>query len=160
MTDQELITAVQHGDVLYGVSKKNYKVHRIKVTRIEYAEGKAMDCTIQILGKRAPKHVGELTICKTRKEAKEYATEKMFCHLIEEAGCKVVDLKHYVIEDKEGRQWKPIENMSDLMCLSWDCVHCFTVSSIKGMAWCPADWTPDYMVGDKLTYKWNPQKKD
>ena len=161
MTDQELIEAVQKGELLYGVAKKNYKVHRCVVTRIEYKAGsKQMDTEIKLIGKRVPKHVGELTIFKTRREANEWATKQMFKHLMEEVECKVIYEDNFIIEDKEGKQWKPIQNMHDLMCLSWDCVKCFTVSSIKGMAWCPADWTPDYMVGDKLTYKWNPQKKD
>lgn len=158
-----MIEAVQHSRVLYGVAEdKDYKVHRCKVVRLEYKEGKEMDCEIQLIGKRATKHVGNMVIFKTRSEANEYAAHKIFAQLMDEVECKVVDAKHYVIEDKEGRQWRPVKDTEEILCLSWDNVRCLTFSNIKGMAWCPADWTPHYVIGcDKLTYKWTaPENTD
>lgn len=150
-----MIMAVQEGRVLYCVSKKDYKVRRCKINYITFEHGKeSMDCEIQLVGKKQPKHVGKMTIFNTRKEAKEWASQQMFAQLMAEVECKVVDAKHYVIEDKEGRQWRPVKDTQEIMCLSWDGISCLTFNHLKGMAWCPADWTPAYMIGQKLTYKW------
>lgn len=157
MKEQELIKAVQNGTILYGVSKKNYRIHRCKVTRLEFKEGHYMDSAIQLVGKRQPKHVGELVIFPTRKEAKEYATEQMFKAIVERAEMKVIDSKQYVIEDKEGRQWRAIASTSEFMCIAADGIRCLTIHGLN-LPFCPADWTTAWCPGDEITYKWNAKK--
>lgn len=157
MEQNEMIKAVQTGKVLYGVSEKDFKIRKCKINYIKFEDGKeSMDCSIQLIGKCQPKHVGKLTIFTTRKEAKEWATQQMFKVIVERHKCKVVDAKHYVIESEDGKQWRPVDNTQELLCISWDSLP---VLRLKGfdLPFCAADYTTKYLPSDKLTYKWTPK---
>ena len=63
----------------------------------------------------------------------------------------IFDWRNDLVTDKEGKQWRTPRTNMEMIFAFQDGVPVFTL--FDKIVFIPADWTADYMPGDKLEYK-------